>query len=60
MLIDTLSYASIFRETRSPLTDDCRARRLGVAVVSRGYLRRFERKMRAQAALTVQFLSSAH
>lgn len=60
MLIDTLFHASIFQETQSPLTDDGRAGRLGVAGVRRGYLRRLERKMRAHTALTVQSLSPAH
>lgn len=36
MLIDTLPHASIFQETPSPLTDDGRAGRLGVAGVAQG------------------------
>lgn len=60
MLIDTLSHASIFLESQSPLTDDGRTGRLGVVRVHRGYLRRLERKMRAHTALTVQSLSPAH
>lgn len=60
MLIDTLSHASIFPKTQSPLTDDGRTGRLGVVEVCRGYLRRLERKMRDHTALTVQSLSPAH
>lgn len=60
MLIDTLSHASIFQATQSPLTDDGRAGRLGAEGVHRGYLRRLKRKMRAHTALTVQSLSPAH
>lgn len=60
MLIDTLSHASIFLESQSPLTDDGSTGRLGVVRVHRGYLIRLERKMRAHTALTVQSLSPAH
>lgn len=60
MLIDTLSHASIFQETPSPLTDDGRTGRLGVAGAHRGYLRHLERKMSAHTVLTVQSLSPAH
>lgn len=60
MLIDTLAHASIFRETQSPLTDDGKTGRLGVAGVRWVCLRRLERKMRAHTALTVQSLSPAH
>lgn len=60
MLIDTLCHASIFQGTQSPLTDDGRTGRLGVAGVHGVYLTLSERKMRAHAALTVQSLSPAH
>lgn len=61
MLIDTLFHASIFQETQSPLTDDGRTGRLGVAGgCTRGYLRHLVRKMSARTALTVQSLSPAH
>lgn len=60
MLIDALFHASIFQETQSPLTDDGRIGRLGVAGVHRGYLRHLERKMGAHTVLTLQSLSLAH